>query len=55
MCACGLGLELSKQAPGQCTGLLGLNVDPINKPLPFKGLNIWIPNIAPMKGRGFIN
>ena len=27
----------------------------INKPPPFKGLNIRIPIIIPMKGRGFIN
>ena len=27
----------------------------INKPPPFKGLNIRIPTIIPIKGRGFIN
>ena len=27
----------------------------INKPLPLKGLNIRIPIIIPVKGRGFIN
>ena len=27
----------------------------INKPPPFKGLNIRIPIIIPIKGRGFIN
>ena len=27
----------------------------MNKPLPFKGLNIRIPNITPLKGRGLIN
>ena len=27
----------------------------INKPFPFKGLNIGIPIIIPFKGRGFIN
>ena len=27
----------------------------MNKPTPFKGLNIKIPNIIPIKGRGFIN
>ena len=27
----------------------------INKPPSFKGLNIRIPTIIPMKGRGFIN
>ena len=27
----------------------------INKPTPFKGLNIRIPIIIPIKGRGFIN
>ena len=27
----------------------------INKPPPFKGLNIKIPIIIPIKGRGFIN
>ena len=27
----------------------------INKPSPFKGLNIRIPTIIPLKGRGFIN
>ena len=27
----------------------------INKPPPFKGLNIRIPSIIPIKGRGFIN
>ena len=27
----------------------------INKPPPFKGLDIMIPAIIPMKGRGFIN
>ena len=27
----------------------------INKPPPFKGLNIRIPIITPIKGRGFIN
>ena len=27
----------------------------MNKPLPFKGLNIRIPIIFPIKGRGFIN
>ena len=27
----------------------------INKPLPFKGLNVRNPNIIPIKGRGFIN
>ena len=27
----------------------------INKPSPFKGLNIKIPIIIPIKGRGFIN
>ena len=27
----------------------------INKPLPFKGLNIRIPIIIPMKGRRLIN
>ena len=27
----------------------------LNKPLPFKGLNIRIPNIIPIRGRGFIN
>ena len=27
----------------------------INKPPPFKGLNIRIPIIMPIKGRGFIN
>ena len=24
-------------------------------PAPFTGFNIWIPNIIPIKGRGFIN
>ena len=27
----------------------------INKPPPFKGLNIRIPIVTPIKGRGFIN
>ena len=27
----------------------------INKPPPFKGLNIRIPIIIPIKGRGFVN
>ena len=27
----------------------------INKPPPFKGLNIRIPSIIPILGRGFIN
>ena len=27
----------------------------IHKPRPFKGLNIRIPIIIPIKGRGFIN
>ena len=27
----------------------------INKPPPFKGLNVRIPIIIPIKGRGFIN
>ena len=27
----------------------------INKPPPFKGLNIGIPIIIPTKGRGYIN
>ena len=27
----------------------------INKPHPFKGLNIRIPKIIPIQGRGFIN
>ena len=27
----------------------------INEPLPFKDLNIRIPIITPIKGRGFIN
>ena len=27
----------------------------INKPPPFKGLNIGIPIITPIKGRGFMN
>ena len=27
----------------------------INKPPPFKGLNVRIPSIIPTKGRGFIN
>ena len=27
----------------------------INKPPPFKGINIGIPIIIPIKGRGFIN
>ena len=27
----------------------------INKPPPFKGLNIRIPIVIPIKGRGFIN
>ena len=32
------------------------NVDPwLMNPPRFKGLNIWIPMIIPIKGRGFIN
>ena len=27
----------------------------INNPLPFEGLNIGIPSIVPIKGRGFVN
>ena len=27
----------------------------INKPLPFTGLNIGIPIITPIKGKGFMN
>ena len=27
----------------------------INKPPPFKGLNIRIPIIVPVQGRGFVN
>ena len=34
---------------------LGLNVAMISKPPPFTGLNIRIPIIIPIKGRGLIN
>ena len=35
---------------------LGFNIDPsLQKKTPFKGLNIRIPILIPIKGRGFIN
>ena len=37
------------------SGLYNVYRPRINKPPPFKGPNIRIPSIIPIKGRGFIN
>ena len=46
-----MGLPMTQVActfGGQCRPM-------INKPPPFKGLNIRIPILIPIKGRGFLN
>ena len=41
--------------PIEPLGINRLSRPMINKPLPFKGLDIRIPILFPIKGRGFIN
>ena len=58
-----LGQDFAQRAPGKPkTGSLNPPLRPsnkrrplINKPPPFKGLNIGIPILTPIKGRGFVN
>ena len=41
--------------PGELFALYQHNLDLSNEPSPFKSLNIRIPVIIPIKGRGYIN